>query len=227
MCWTEPAWAVLAYRLYNWASFRQRFLCLTSSLPLIWTSLSCHLCGTGLSGPAPTDKHTFSAHPKPQLQHSWRYILSTACFLAPIQPHNEWSRSPQPGASPSTLFTLLPFTRSSCSSPNDAGPSYCWSKAGLELFSCWLHFKPGHFVFWYWIPLLWNVMIQSYSFLGLSSLLPLKSFHIFMGLFTCPLCVVVSFLMYSSPHTTTRANMASLESSDSITALVSKNPTLY
>lgn len=74
--------------------------------------------------PGPYDKHAFSAHRKPQLQHSWRYILSIACFLAPLQTHNEWSRSPQPGATPSTLFTLLPFTHSSCSSPNEAGPSY-------------------------------------------------------------------------------------------------------
>lgn len=40
------------------------------------------------------DKHPFSAHPKPQLQHSWQYILSSACFLAPIQTCNEWSRPP-------------------------------------------------------------------------------------------------------------------------------------
>lgn len=129
-CWIQPAWAILACRLYHWATFLQGFLCSSSSLPLICTSLSCHLRGTGLLGPAPADKHTFSAHPKPQLQRSWRYILSSACFLAPIQTHNEWSRSPQPGATPSTLFTLLPFTHSSCSSPNDAGPSYWWSKAG-------------------------------------------------------------------------------------------------
>lgn len=139
----DPA---LAYRLYHWATFLQGCLPLARSLPLIWTSLSCHLRGTGLLGPSPTDKHTFSANPKPQLQRSWRYILSSACFLAPIQTHNEWSRSPQPGATPSTLFTLLPFTHSSCSSPNDAGPSYQWSKADRELFSLWLHFKPDHFL---------------------------------------------------------------------------------
>lgn len=103
--------------------------------------------GTGLLGLAPADKHTFSAHPKPQLQHGWRYILSTACFLAPVQPHNEWSRSPppppQPGATPSTLFTLLPFTHSSCSSPNDAGPNYCWSNAGrTALFLAGLQTRP-------------------------------------------------------------------------------------
>lgn len=40
---------------------------------------------------------------------------------------------PQPGATPSTLFTRLPFTHSSCSSPNDGG------QAG----SCSLALSPG------------------------------------------------------------------------------------
>ena len=99
--------------------------------------------------------HIFCAHPKPQLQRSWRYILSSACFLAPIQTHNEWSRSPQPGATPSTLFTLLPFTHSSCSSPNDAGPSY-WleqGKQGAVLSLARLQTRPFS-IFWNQIPLL-------------------------------------------------------------------------
>lgn len=141
-CWIQPAWAVLAYRLYDWETFLHGF-----SLPSSHPLPDKHL--TQLSPPwdwivkASPDQQT---HPKPQLQRSWRYILSSACFLAPVQTHNEWSRPPQPGATPSTLFTLLPFTHSSCSSPNDAGPSYWWSKAGRELFSLWLHFKLGPFL---------------------------------------------------------------------------------
>lgn len=48
---------------------------------------------------------------------SWhRNRLVMSGVTPPPTPH-------QPGATPSALFTLLPFTRSSCSSPNDAGPS--------------------------------------------------------------------------------------------------------
>lgn len=96
------------------------------------SSLLRHLSRTGLLGSG-RDSPGLS---EPPLQRSWRYILSRACFLAPIQAHNERSLyPPQPGATRSTLFTLLPFTHSSCSSPNDAGPGYWWSKAGREPFT--------------------------------------------------------------------------------------------
>lgn len=122
-------------RVFGWVGYNTgRYLNLAhSSPPWDW-----------IARPVP-NKLKFPAHPKPQLQHSWRYILSSACILAPIQTHNDWSRSPQPGATPSTLFTLLPLTHSSCSSPNDAGPRHRCSEAGREQFSLWLHFKPGPF----------------------------------------------------------------------------------
>lgn len=157
-CKTQTAWAVLATKLYYWAT--------VSSSP--WFGPRRVFIFRGRDCDAQSCLQKTEKKPpvcfEPQLRRSQWYILSAGCHLAPLPPHNERSHSPQPGATPSTLFTLLPFTHSSCSSPNEAGPGQRWSKAGSELLCLWPHFKPGLFfvVWWNWI--LWTVTFQSFSF---------------------------------------------------------------
>lgn len=136
-----------------------------------------------------THTHTHSLpNPEPQLQRSWRYILSSACFLASTQTRNEWSRSPQPGATPSALFTLLPFTHSSCSSPNDAGLSYWWSKAGRELFLSLARLQTKPLSAFLKLNFITGKCYVSILFCHeLVELLQLDAFH--LGLFACSLSV--------------------------------------
>lgn len=81
--------------LHPQRAFLQGLVCLVCRVPPIWTPLRPHLSLTGWPGPGPRLTNACSLPtPEPQLQCSWQYIQSGACFLAPKQARNEWSRPP-------------------------------------------------------------------------------------------------------------------------------------
>lgn len=88
----------------------------------------------------------------------------------------------QPGAAPSALFTLLPSTRSNCSSP--AGPSYWQSNACRELVLQTFLFGNGN-------SSLWNMFLGEF-FIGLFCLF--ANWKISYSIFNCLLFLVTSFV---------------------------------